>query len=148
MLLVPPLLHFIDEIVYGYRTIDFHLHDTYFVITNTFFFVAVFVFYLFFFCMHFALRTTHKRNRFVCNGHVYGTVVLYLLFFTAYLFHQIKARATPRTYCDLSAWDANNLYSISESVSIMALMLIISFQALFLLYFFVRIFLKPNKVAS
>lgn len=85
LLIIPLLIWLLEKTIVGYSTLDVHLHDTYFVFSNTSFGVMFLIAVIVPFGCHIILRTKSKGNRRLLLSHVLLSCLLCLVIII--LFH-------------------------------------------------------------
>jgi heme/copper-type cytochrome/quinol oxidase subunit 1 len=140
LLLVPFALSVIDYFLYDNHPVDIHLHDTYFVIKS--FFILVLGFMVTPFLLHSFLRSYGKWNPVFCKTHIFSSIGLQILIFVLTVDYSSFSKS-PKEFYDITLRDT---YQDSGAVvAIAVLFFFLLLQILFLIYFFIRVFQKPNR---
>jgi hypothetical protein len=80
LLLIAPLIFIlVGKLWFANSVVDIHLHDTMFVIAVSHILWLLFLILFFYFSLHFLLRNKKWRNAAICNIHVIGTVISFLV---------------------------------------------------------------------
>jgi len=141
LLIIPFLLLLIEKFLFSNSALDFHLHDTYFVISGFHFGIVILLFCWILYLCHFSLRARKSGNKKILAAHVNATLLLLIFFF---IFNFIvpgwtNAPMKPRQYYDYSSWQSFYQY---DGTSIFFTVLILAFiviQLLFILYTIIRL---------
>jgi cytochrome c oxidase subunit I len=108
LLIIPLLIWMLEKSIVGYSTLDIHLHDTYFVFSNSSFGAMFLIGIIIPFGCHLILRMKSKGSRRLLFLHVILSCLLCLVI--VILFHyRIKSSdglaGVPRRYYDYSTWE-------------------------------------------
>lgn len=138
-LLVPAFLLLVS-FFFLHRTIDVHIHDTYYVITGSF--VAQWAAYwvLLLFLLYKLLRKRHDTvNGKLFRLHVTTTFIpLFFILFLGYITNSKTAQ-----YLDYSNWQQLEPRFQASTAMILTLLFLLS-QVTFLLYFIIQLLKKPR----
>ncbi len=148
LLIIPIVLIIIEKIFFVTSSLDIHLHDTYFVITNIYLGVISLVIACIPYFCHFLLRTKKTGNRKILLAHVLITVLL-LLFFYFYIFfiNSSTNQIMPRRYYDFSDWESSKQLGGLNNYLLIAVFIFIVLQLLFIVYTIVLLLARKGKVA-
>jgi len=140
-LLITPIILLLIEIVFlGHATFDFHVHDTYFVIANSYAAVMLLFWVLVPYLCHFLLRVQKKRNKKILVIHAVVTILLIVCFF----FYVRLNHFIPRRNYDYSSWESYNTFEALDKWVAVAILVFGLIQLLFLLYTIARLIVR-NK---
>ena len=146
LLVIIPTILFLVARAFGKNTpLDFHLHDTYFIVDSTTAFIPVFVFMIIIYSLHIILRATGKWGGAFCKVHIYASVFLYLLIevLSRWISYSGLAGA-PRRYYDVSVLDSFYFYSRTEITIVIILLLFLLLQFIFFVYVIIRLLKKAQ----
>ena len=148
LLIIPIILIIIEKIFFVTSSLDIHLHDTYFVITNIYLGVISLVIACIPYLCHLLLRTKKTGNRNVLLGHVVISDLLILFFyFSRFFINSSTKQLMPRRYYNFSDWESSEqLGGLNNYLSI-AVLIFIVLQLLFIVYTIVLLLARKGKVA-
>lgn len=134
-LLIFPLLFFtFNDISVRDTAIDFHLHDTYFIVSTTHAWTWILLLVLGPYSLHLILRLNNKGEKRVLNVHVYTTLLCYIAGIATSLF----------SLFELNKYGFSNWKELNKSqylfIILKAVYLITQF--LFFIYFIIKMFQK------
>ena len=126
------------------NSVDFHLHDTYFVISNTHIFwllailaLVIWILYLFTYKILF--------SKVLIWGHVIISILTILLFLSSLYFRNNILNPIPRKYYDLNDWNTLGIDSIATKFFSIIILILVFGQLLFIINFVIGL-VKPKKL--
>ncbi|WP_460551392.1 hypothetical protein [Ferruginibacter profundus] len=146
LLIVPIILLLVQKIYFTDATVDFHLHDTYFVIAGFYFGIAILLFCWILYLCHFSLRARKSGSKKILRAHVISTVLLLVFFFICDFLVPLwnASPMKPKRYYDYTSWDAFRQYNVISLWFAAMFVVFLVIQVLFILYTIVRLLVK-NK---
>jgi heme/copper-type cytochrome/quinol oxidase subunit 1 len=146
LLIVPIILLLIQKICFPDTSVDFHLHDTYFVIGTFYFGITILLFCCILYLCHFSLRARKSGSKKILTVHVIVTVLLLIFFFVCHFFVPLwkASPMKPRRYYDYSSWEGFQQYDVTSRWFAVMFVVFVIIQVLFILYTIVRLVVK-NK---
>ena len=146
LLILPPLLFFLIELLIGNKAMDIHLHDTYYVVANhtALLFTATILFLLIIpYFFHFLLRIKQKRNKWICAMHILLTIIL--LFSFLFMLADNTVSVEPGWHTTIYPPGFSPFVFVKRFLSIIWL-LFLPVQLIFIMYAVVRLARKVNQI--
>jgi cytochrome c oxidase subunit I len=138
------ILIFVLQISYGNSTLDIHLHDTYFVMPNSYplFFIALA--FAVFAATYYWLDKIFKKPMNYALGYIHFWVSFLGISFIVLPIQYAGLAGMPRRYYDFS--DSSNFDAFSNQITLVSVLtfLLIIAQLLFVFNFFYSIFRRPK----
>ena len=126
-----------------FKAIDFHLHDTYYVITHPPIFWLLAIFALLVWAIYLA---TNKilYSKALTWAHVTITILAIGLFLATLFFGESLLNLTPRRYYDFSNWNSLNTYTTFTKTVLITIFIFLLGQILFVVNFIVGLFKRKT----
>jgi hypothetical protein len=133
---IPLLFLLIEETGFRGTTIDIHLHDTMYVILRSHFFGVLLVLMIFYWLMHLFLRQRNRGNNAICAIHIYGTIISLVAIYTYIMVLYMHGSEDSVTS---AVWKSRLRDEPFALVMATFILILISLQVLFFLYFMIRV---------
>lgn len=145
LLLCPLLVLCFSQMPDGNTALDIHLHDTYFVVSNTIAFVPIFLGMLVLYFFHFTLRMINRWGPVFCRFHVYATVCLCILIAVlGYGMSYSGLAGAPRHYYDMSMCDQFSSFSNVQMAMAIFFIIFLLLQVVFFFYVVIHVVKKAK----
>lgn len=135
---------FVLQIFYGKSALDIHLHDTYFIMPNSYpLFLVAFVFAIFAATYHWFDKIFKKQINYTL-GYIHFWVSFLSMSFIVLPIQYAGLAGMPRRYYDYG--DSSNFIAFSNQITLVSVLtfLLIIAQLLFVFNFFYSIFRRPK----
>lgn len=130
LLITPLLFAFVERIFNNTGTLDFHLHDTYFVIASFHWWLFFLLINLVPFACHSLLRYRNVKNKVLSAVHVLLTILCCTVIFISF---KIEA-GVPTRYYDFAGWESNASPASVYDYAAVAVLLLFSIHLMLFIY--------------